>query len=304
MEGMAEIKYYYKIQKKTNFPKIKKIKYKNKIFNLILFEIILIFLSKIKRCKGEEHYIEIKVNENGKIQILSDEYRGTLPSKVYINGNISSMNDKKVIIESKDNIISLKWTNTISSFSYMFSNISIITSVHMNYMFGQNNSFDYMFHNCYNLENFAYNINYDKSHSIKNLTGMFYNCTSLLTFNFNKLYIDYFTVLTISSFDPQTNKTNYNYEYHYHYISMAYMFYNCHNLKSVNDGNNKYKYINNMRGMFYNCFSLTSLNLEGFKTDLKFTIDLSYMLYNCSKLEIFKKFNDELSVRDIKYYVL
>ena len=35
----------------------------------------------------------------------------------------------------------------------MFSNISTITSIHMNYMFGQNNDMSYMFYNCYNLEN-------------------------------------------------------------------------------------------------------------------------------------------------------
>ena len=264
------------------------------LFNIIFFEIFLILLLKISICT-KEYYIEIKVNKKGNIQILSDEYIGTLPSRVYINGNSISMNNKKINVESEDNIIRLNWAKTISNYSYMFSNLSTITSIHMNYMFGQNNDMSYMFYNCYNLEKFTYDINYDQAHGIINMRSMFYNCTSLISFDFNNLYMDYY--YDYDKYDDDLEE----YEKYYKYISMAYMFYNCRNLKSINVGTKKYKYITDIRRIFYNCFSLTSLNLQGFEINSDSSIDLSYMLYNCSKLEIFKNFKYDLTIGGIKY---
>ena len=302
MEGELKIEQNYgggKNRKQINAPNIKKMKFKYKLFNFILYEIFLILLSKINISFGLEHYIEIKVNKKGNNQILSDKYVGTLPSEIYINGNSISMNNKKVNVESIDNIIRLKWTNTISNYSYMFSNLYTITSVHMNYMFGQNNSFAYMFYNCYNLKSYTYDINYDKSHGIINMTNMFYNCTSLISFQFNNLYMDYYHYYQTQEINSKTNKTYNVSHYNYHYINMSNMFYNCQNLKLINVDNKEHGNIKDMREMFYNCFSLTSLNLINFTTDSY--IDLSYMFYNCSNLKYFENVNSHFSVGEMQY---
>ena len=180
-----------KNRKQVVISKIEKIKINLsfcKMYNFIFFEIFLILLLKIIRCSEKNYYVEIKVNYKGYNQILSDEYKGASPTKIYINGNSFLMENKIVYVESTDYIIHLKWGEPISNFSYMFNNLSTITSVHMNYMFGQNNNMSYMFYNCYNLENFTYVINYDSSYAIIDMASMFYNCISLLSFHFN-IYI-------------------------------------------------------------------------------------------------------------------
>ena len=76
------------------------------ISNFILFVLFLIlFFSQNRRCLGQEHYIEIKVNKKGDNQILSDEYIGTPPSETYIDGNSFTMVNKIVKVQSTDNII-------------------------------------------------------------------------------------------------------------------------------------------------------------------------------------------------------
>ena len=72
--------------KKNKISIIKKIKFNQKYFfiiNFILLENIFILLPK--RICYRKYYIEIKVNKEGSNQILSNEYRGTLPSKIYFN---------------------------------------------------------------------------------------------------------------------------------------------------------------------------------------------------------------------------
>ena len=92
MEDRGGIKYNYEYIKKSNIPKIPIEKQLNhihyKILNFILLKIFLILLlSKKSSCAEHEHYVEIKVNKYGYNQILSDAYIGTLPSRIYINGN-------------------------------------------------------------------------------------------------------------------------------------------------------------------------------------------------------------------------
>ena len=79
----------YNMIMKSNF----KNKYSN-IINFILFNIILFsFLKKI-----ESTYIYIEVNGYGLHQILSDDYIGELPNKVYINGGESILFGRSIII--------------------------------------------------------------------------------------------------------------------------------------------------------------------------------------------------------------
>ena len=75
-----------KFTNKAIIPYIKNIKFIQRysdIINLILVEIILILSSK-RICYGQR-YIEIKVNNLGYNQIISDEYRGTLPKQILVS---------------------------------------------------------------------------------------------------------------------------------------------------------------------------------------------------------------------------
>ena len=148
----------------------------------------------------------------------------------------------------------------------MFNNLTNVKSIYMYYMFGSVSNFSYAFNNCYNLENFTYDINYDSSHYIRDTRGMFYNCHSLKAFSFNNLYI------YISSSD-----SNY-------YINMSSMFYNCHNLEYIIPSNQVFRYIKDLRRMFFNCSSLTSVDLTKFQTNSNHYVNLSYMFYNCKEL--------------------
>ena len=255
------------------------------IIKFILFEIFFILLPK--RINSQQHYIEIKVNNIGYNKIISDRYRGTFPSQIKINGNSFSFprNDKKVNVNSINDLIRLTWATTISDFSYMFSNLENIISVHMNYMFANNIIMSYMFYNCSNLESFTYNTDYDISHTMKDMSYMFYNCLSLKSFQFKNLYMDYYYYYESSYYDKEKSQTVYTSSYYYNYIDMSYMFHNCQSLESVICDSNIRKYITGMKKMFYNCFSLTSLTLTRIVTNNH--IDVSYMFYNCSKLEYF-----------------
>ena len=313
MEGLAENIFNNKniniyrtnINKKENFnkivfiPIIKKsifIKKYSFIINFILIEIFFILLS-IVIC-NEQHYVEIKVNKIGYIQIISDEYKGILPNKIIIDNIILSEINKTININSTDNSILLIYNKAISDYSFMFSNLKNIVQVHMNNTFGKDNNMSYMFYNCYNLEIFTYEIDYSISHTIIDMKNMFYNCLSLQSFKFKDLYMDYSKFYQTSSYDRQKSQDVTTDNYDYNKISMSYMFYNCQSLKSIYLDSNIRKYIIDMTKMFYNCFSLVSLNLAYIKTNSY--IDTSYMFYNCTNLEYFYSNNSDIDAKDMK----
>ena len=237
----------------------------SKIINFFLFEII--FLSLLKRSFSYLHYVDIKVNNIGYNQILSDEYNINSPSYILVNGIPSSIPNKKVVyVESIDYTIRLVWNDYISNFSFMFSNLENITYVNMYYMFGNNCNMSYMFYNCYNLINFDYTSEFSKTHIIKDMRSMFYNCTLLSSFYFQNLYIDYYSRVQLS--EIVNNKTEYYWVKYYYYVNLSYMFYNCNNLVTLSFDSHELLFINDMKGMFYNCFSLKLLNLIKIKANI------------------------------------
>ena len=133
-----------------------------KVFDYILIYLILILLPK----QIKSNYIEIKVNETKQQQIISDNFIGPFPSKIYLNADFEF------------STIKLVWNNRINNFSYMFSNITNITEAHIYNLLGKNNAFSYTFSNCINLKKFTLDITYDKEYIISDLSGMFYNCQS------------------------------------------------------------------------------------------------------------------------------
>ena len=59
-----------------------------KIVNFIIFFLIFVLLPK----QVLSHYIEIKVNQPGEQQILSDKYTDNFPSSSYVNGVVTNLN--------------------------------------------------------------------------------------------------------------------------------------------------------------------------------------------------------------------
>ena len=195
----------------------------------------------------------------------------------------------------------------------MFSNLENIIEVHIYNLLGKNSIFSFTFSNCINLKIFTINIQYNIAYSIKDMSGMFYNCQSLTSFSFKDLYLNFYGYQCIRyyyyyrSYDhyyyhyPSYDECNNDYYYgsnYYYYsyldynlynsISMSYMFYNCTSLKYIIMDSRPCQNISDMSYMFYNCISLTSINLENFSTSDYLNIDLSHMFYNCSSLTIVK----------------
>ena len=269
VENIKKIGFVQKINK-NNF----KQKY-SKAINFIFFEIIFSLLYKriTSFCS-----IKININKEGNNQIFSDEYIGPLPSNIYVNEMSIPFINKTISVDNIENPIYLEWNTSIYNFSFMFSNLSSITSVEINNEIPINCNLSYIHHNC--------NIEYD----IQDMRGMFYNCSSLLTFHFQNLYIDYYKTnidITKIGYDEMNSTNIYKINYIYNEVNISYMFYNCTSLKSIIFNTCDFKYINDMRNMFYNCFSLTSIALPTIYTNTNKNINISYMFYNCSKLENF-----------------
>ena len=272
------------------------------VINFILFEIISILLPKLIFSKN---FMEIKVNQIGYNQIISDDYNDTLPFKVFVNNVPKLLRNKKVYVESINDIIYLEWPiiTTEINVTYMFSNLTTIISVKMN-ISGLNGNMSYMFYNCNNLEQFTYGINYDISYGIQDMRSMFYNCYSLKSFDFTNLYLDFYkentsdiTTTTTNNKGKTSKITETIHNYYYYDVSFANMFHNCKSLVSIDFGSNNIGKIIDMRGMFYNCFSLKSINL--IKILPGNNVNLSYMFYNCSRLKNFDINN--INIIDMKY---
>ena len=264
----------------------------SKIINFFMIIFFLLILPK-EVFVSEEHYIEIRVNKKGENKILSDEYKGILPLKVFIDGekNLYMSKTRKVYIgsDSINETIKLQFSEPLSNFSFMFSNLSNINYINIYQMFSKESNLSYMFYNCINLENFTYTTYYENN-SIIDLRGMFYNCSSLESFYFHDLYIDYYI------FSNFSNNESYYEEYYHYDINMSYMFYNCQKLDLIMFDTNDIKYVNDMKGIFYNCYSLKEINLSRILTNDY--IDYSYSFYNCKQLAFFDY--NRLDVKDVQ----
>ena len=64
---------------------------------------------------------------------------------------------------------------------------------------------------------------------------------------------------------------------------MNLMFFNCHNLTSLNLSNFNTENVQDMKSMFWDCQNLTSLDLSNFKTEN--VKDMSYMFHGCNSLQ-------------------
>ena len=102
----------------------------SKMINIILFEVIFLLLPYLITANN---LIEIRVNKIGYNQIFSDEYEGDFPSKILINEKPLLMINKIIDVPSLNHLIHLEWDNSLKNFSFMFSNLTSITSITMNF---------------------------------------------------------------------------------------------------------------------------------------------------------------------------
>ena len=217
----------------------------------------------------------------------------------------------------------------------MFYNCISLTSINLEHFIASSNiDLSFMFYNCQNLKsvifpnsngfkvnnmkNMFYNCQslisidlqkFKRTNSNLNFSYLFYNCTNLIKVedNFNNFLVSdtiemFYKCISLTSliFHPYTISSR---------INMTKMFYNCSIIKSIsfkinyNNVNPPTQYFeqNDMSKMFYNCNSLISLTLSHFKTDK--TQYISYMLYNCKKLEEFSLYQSDftnLLITDIR----
>ena len=232
--------------KDNNKKKVSKFRPKNLyIFNSILFQIILVLLPiKVMPQFDFMHYINITFQEEGFHQVLSDAYKDILFYKVLINGIEEQIGENNYVSVQNQSVVTLLWNNTISDFSYMFSNLMNISEIYL----------------------------YNMSDSYCNMTYMFNNCTFLTNITFNE-FIEETSELDvpIETTMPFSNETNMTYE-----ISEPIQTSAPELIGSL------YYLTNDTKGMFYNCQSLTRLDLKYLRTEE--VKDMSYMFYNCTQL--------------------
>ena len=130
--------------KNSSINKLRMCKVKTKysyITNFLLFNII--FFSFLKKNMISCGYLEIQVNKEGPNQIISNDYEGNLPYRVYINDNLQNLNGRSIEVDNINYKIKLEWSsNTFFNFAYMFSNLQTITYAKLNYIFSSNDDID------------------------------------------------------------------------------------------------------------------------------------------------------------------
>ena len=206
------------------------------LINLINF-IVSQKILKENRTLQFENNITLIIVGNENIKIINPLY---LPDKIYLNDNITSINnDGSIYINSlnqneKSKII-LVWNEKINDLSKIFEKKTSIIEIDLsNFDTSEVTSMDSMFYECINLKNIYFG-NIDTSNVVK-MDNMFYNCSLLTSIN-------------ISNFD--TSKVE----------SMTFMFYGCSSLISLNLSYFNTAKVTTMRKMFYNS-GLNQLNFS------------------------------------------
>jgi len=243
--------------------------------------ILLSFI--ISLSQNKENYINMTINGSGKIQILFSKEK---PSKVLYNGNdiefIEESNKYYInSLENKDNIVIIKFDDTINYLDFMecYSIISIDLS---NFDSSSITNMNSMFFNCIYLE--SINLNNFSTKSCLSMNSMFFNCFSLVSLDLKSFDVSsvedmenmFFLCkslknLNLGSFKALSVK------------NMKFMFFGCNSLKSIDFSDFIATKVENMERMFESCELLESINLSGFDTSS--TIIMSSLFLNCISLK-------------------
>ena len=94
------------LKKSYLFRKFKKDKLELQLYQIVNY--ILVYLSLILLPKQVlSNYIEIKVNQTGEQQVLSDEFRGAFPSSIYLDNVRLSYESTRIQVDFTFSIIKL-----------------------------------------------------------------------------------------------------------------------------------------------------------------------------------------------------
>ena len=93
--------------------------YFNFINILLIIYLLLFFQKKVISGNCE---IELELNEAGEQQIFSDEFNinESYPISIRVNNQEKALNNKKIELESSNNIIRINWYQTNYDLSYIF----------------------------------------------------------------------------------------------------------------------------------------------------------------------------------------
>ena len=267
----------------------------------ILYKLIIISVSmNLTKLSTVYNYILLKTLYAGPQNIMSPEYSGTLPDKIYLdNIFITGTPTNNIEIINPGSIIKLEWVDNLLSCKNMFKDLANITEIDLsNFDTSLITDTSYMFSHCYSLTSINLN-NFDSS-SVNNMAGMFRYCINLLSINLTQFNTSLVTNMNeflracnklisidVSNFDTSEVK------------DMGVMFRELTNLGFLDLSNFDTSKVTNMYGMFSFCNSLTSLILTSFNTSS--VKEFSYFLEGCGELtEINVKNFDTSSANDIQ----
>ena len=254
----------------------------------IIFNIIISVHSEknniyqIRKLESLQQII-IKIKGNGTQNILNSDF-SPLPSKIYVNGNNTNINDENKIYDLNDeeNNIIIKWNNKLGNCNNMFFNCENIIEIDLSDLDTSGvTSMNNMFRGCLNLKSLKLN-NLDTS-LVTSMKDMFWGCNSLTSLNLSSfntslvndmsyMFMDCFSLISLDLSNFNTSLL----------LQMKSMFRNCESLISINLSNFKTSKVTNMFALFRGCISLTSLDLSSFITSS--VENMSGMFFCCSSL--------------------
>ena len=282
------------IKEKEDYSKIINSKIKLSKLSIRYIIIILFFIGLINPVLSDNSFIKKRILDSAqtirvkyyasitKLKAINSDY---IPSRVYVNDQLSSIDKNGFIIVDKEGYydIILQWDIKAEKYSKLFQNIaSAIEIDFISFNITGIESIKNMFINCENLEYINFR-NFDTSMVIE-ISSMFEGCTKLKSLDLssfdltNAKYMEYMFKNCYSL--TSLNLTNF---YTPNLLRMQELFYGCKSLCYLNISNFVTKYITNMSSIFKDCQSLTSLDITNF--DTRKANDMFELFKDCSSLE-------------------
>ena len=254
------------------------------INSLKLSKVNLLFENKNFYVSNNEEII-IHIKGSGTQDILGNHFEET-NYNIYKGQILLSSNSKQINLGSDTEEISeirLVFDRKLTSCSYLFENIRIITFVDLlSFDTSEITDMYYMFYGCHSIT--SINLGVFNTAKVKNFGSIFYECKSLKEIDISKFDTSSATNMA-SMFGDCILLTSLDLS---HFVtknveSMMSMFNGCTNLASLNLSSfvtSKVEYFNSM---FAHCKSLKSLNLSNFITSKGYLMER--MFYDCVNLE-------------------
>ena len=131
--------------------------------------IILVHIYKSQIFKSRklnlQNEITITINGKGSQNILYSQYEFK-PNEILLNGQNSNIDEenKILILEKEENIVTMKWNNKLIDSRKMFQNLTNIIEIDLTKFDSSDvEKMDYMFNRCTNLKKIIINNSFDTS---------------------------------------------------------------------------------------------------------------------------------------------